>query len=415
MNHRSEPFSMLARRAADPPISWLMKLALDRPGLISLAAGFTDNETLPVSDVAEITRDLFADKKSSRQALQYGSTIGLPELRRQLLSHWRRQDHVSSRSLSDDDVIVTNGSQQLLHLVSETLCDSGDIVLMEDPTYFVFLGIVEALGIRPAGFTDVVDLEKRLEALRRKRQLSRLKMLYLVTYYRNPTGHTWTLESKREALNLVKHYERAAGHKIYILEDAAYRDLRFEGDDVPSFKSLDTGNQRVIYANTLTKPFATGIKLGYGILPAEVMRTVLRLKGNQDFGSSNLLQTIMARVFAEGRYVRHLPTLASAYRAKRDVMCEAIRRWLPANVTFEKPGGGLYVWARLPEGERTGVDGALFRRAVKSGVLYVPGEMCYCRDETRPAPRNFMRLSYGSQNAAGIRRGIRLLGEAIRK
>src|SRR5262249_8302054 len=153
---------------------------------------------------------------------------------------------------------------------------------------------------------------------------SRLKLVYLCTYFQNPTGHTWSIDAKREALAVVKYYERKAGHPIYILEDAAYRDLRFEGDDVPSFKSLDPGNARVLYTNTLTKPFATGIKLGYGILPKAVMQAVLRSKSNHDFGTSNFLQTLLARAFADGVYDRHLPKIAAGYRAKRDAMCEEL-------------------------------------------------------------------------------------------
>src|SRR5208283_1830172 len=137
---------------------------------------------------------------------------------------------------------------------------------------------------------------------------------------------------------------RAAGHPLYILEDAAYRDLRFEGDDVPSFKSLDPRNEQVIYSNTFTKPFATGLKLGYGILPAAVLRHVLRSKANHDFGTSNFLQEILARALASGRYDRHLPELAVAYRLKRDAMIAALDASFPKTARYQKSRGGLYVW-----------------------------------------------------------------------
>ena len=184
-----------------------MKLALDRPDLISLAAGFTDNETLPVEEVEQITRGILRQPKLARAALQYGTTIGLPQLRHELLRRWQKQDAVTLNAsrFTPEDVIVTNGSQQLLYLVTEVLCDPGDIVLVEDPTYFVYLGILQAMDVRTFGFDGTDALKLRLQQLKSKRLLARLKLLYLVTYFQNPTGRTWSLEAKREALDIVKH------------------------------------------------------------------------------------------------------------------------------------------------------------------------------------------------------------------
>ncbi len=444
-------FSALARRTTEPPISWLMKLALDRPDLISLAAGFTDHETLPIEEVERATRDILRRPKTARAALQYGTSIGLPQLRRELLRRWQRQDGITLHAprLTLDDCVVTNGSQQLLYLVTEVLCDPGDIVLVEDPTYFVYLGIVEAMGIRAVGFDSIANLASKLESLKRRRLLPRLKLLYLVTYFQNPTGRTWPWEMKRELLAIVKHYERAAGHPLYIVEDAAYRDLYFEGQDVPSFKTLDTRNERVAYTNTLTKPFATGIRIGYGILPPALMRAVLHSKGNHDFGSSNFLQTILARALANGLYERHLPQIAAAYRRKRDVMVAALdttfrcrgasgkrqdsggmlttcasftskafgagKRSYTGMVQarYEKPHGGLYVWVELDPRVKTGPNSKLFRRALDAGVLYVPGELCYCSDPSRPIPQNRIRLSFGAPTVEQIQKGIRLLADSI--
>jgi len=408
-------FSALARRSTEPPISWLMKLALDRTDLISLAAGFTDNETLPVEEVRQIMRDLFQRSGAARAALQYGTSVGLPQLRQEILRRWLKQDQITEPGspITSSDVIVTNGSQQLLYLVTEVLCDPGDVVLVEDPTYFVYLGIIEAMGIRAAGFGSVSSLKSKLESLKRGRLLPRLKLLYLVTYFQNPTGHTWSLDAKRETVDMVKHYERAAGHRIYIVEDAAYRDLRFEGRDTPSFKTLDPRNERVAYTNTLTKPFATGIKIGYGILPPALMRAVLHSKGNHDFGSSNFLQTVLARALADGLYERHLPQIAAAYRRKRDVMAAQLRTSFSTSARHEKPPGGLYVWLELDPRVKTGLKSRLFPRALDAGVLYVPGELCYCSDPSRAIPQNCIRLSFGGPTIQQIQKGVRLLAGAL--
>ncbi|MCX7886089.1 MAG: PLP-dependent aminotransferase family protein [Verrucomicrobiae bacterium] len=381
-----------------------MKLALERPGLISLAVGFTDAGTLPTAEVGAIVRELSREPVRAQAALQYGTTAGLYELRCELARRCERA--------RPDEIIVTNGSQQLLYLVAEVLCDPGDIVLVEDPTYFVFLGIVEARGLQTFGFSGLVELERKLEMLRQRRRLQRLKFLYLVSYFQNPTGQTWSLEAKREVLALLRHYERFAGHPIFLLEDAAYRDLRFEGADVPSFRALDT--RRVLYAGTLTKPFATGMRVGYGVLPAPLRQHVLRAKGNHDFGTSNFLQVVLARALASGLYDRHLPVLARAYRRKRDVMLEALKRNFPATARYQPPRGGLYVWVELAPACCTGVRSRLFQRALDAGVLYVPGEMCYAADPTRLVPRNAMRLSFGAPSVGDIQRGVELLAAAIR-
>lgn len=408
-------FSALARRSSEPPISWLMKLALERRDLISLAVGFTDNETLPIAEVAQLTREVLARPNTARAALQYGTTLGLPQLRHEIWRWWERQDQVTPHAsrLTSADLIVTTGSQQLLYLISEVLCDPGDIVLVEDPTYFVYLGIIEAMGIRALGFEALNGLKSKIQTLKSRGLLPRLKMLYLVTYFQNPTGRTWTLEMKRETLAIVKHHERAAGHPIYLVEDAAYRDLRFEGADVPSFKLLDPGNQRVAYVNTLTKPFATGFKIGYGILPRALMRHVRRSKGNHDFGSSNFLQTVLARALAEGLYERHLPKIAAGYRAKCDAMVEELAEAFPKSARYEKPRGGLYVWVELPPQLKTGVHSRRFRHALQAGVLYVPGELCFCHDPSRKIPHNCMRLSFGAVPTEQIRKGVRLLATVL--
>jgi 2-aminoadipate transaminase len=410
-----EHFSALARRLREPPISWLIRLALERRGLISLAAGLTDNATLPAAELERLARRILSRPATARAALQYGTTIGLPALRRHLLRYWRQQDGEAADAVAvgPDDVIVTTGSQQLLYLIAEVLCDPGDVVLVEDPTYFVYLGIVEALGVQAAGFSGLEALKGRLARLHRQGRLRRLKLLYLVTYFQNPTGHTWSLEEKREALEIARHYERAAGHPIYIVEDAAYRDLRFEGADVPSFKSLDGGNARVAYTNTLTKPFATGLKTGYGILPPPLMRAVLCSKGNHDFGSANFLQTLLARAFADGVYQRHLPRIAAAYRAKRDAMLAELGAAFPASARWKTPGGGLYVWVELERRVGTGLTSRLFKRALQAGVLYVPGEICYCADAAREVPRHCLRLSFGAPSTRQIRAGIRRLASAL--
>ena len=400
-----------------------MQLALDHPKLISLAAGFTDSETLPVEDVRELMTDILRSRETGLPALQYGSTQGDPRLRQLTARRLRRLDGVpvSQRSLSSDRMIITNGSQQLLYMTMEASCDAGDIVLVEDPTYFVFLGILQSRGLRARGVRmehdglDLGQLEKVLKELKKSGGISRLKALYLVSYFQNPTGITTGFEKKRRALALLRNYERAAGHPIYLLEDAAYRELRFRGKEVPSALADRRHADRVVYAGTYSKPFATGTRVGFGILPERLFTAVLRIKANHDFGTSNLLQQLVAQALASGRYETHLRRLRQRYARKARVMSNALKQHFPREINWQEPEGGLYVWARLPRVTGSGTKSGLFQAALRKNILYVPGQLCYADDATRSKPDHEMRLSFGSARENDIREGIRRLGSVLAK
>ena len=413
-----------------------MELALARPGLISLAAGFTDPPTLPVRATRRLLSALLRARETGEPALQYGTTAGLPPLRRLTAE---RVQHLDAAALATaeprtsraaraqlheglyapDDWLITNGSQQLLYLVTEALCDPGDIVLVEDPTYFVFLGIIQSHGLRSRGIpleADGLDLRRLarvLESLQAAGELPRVKLLYLVSYFQNPTGTTTSLAKKAAVVALLRRYERAAGHPIYMVEDAAYRDMRFVGEDVASALTVPGAAARVIYAGTYSKPFATGVRVGFGRLPAGLLTAAARIKGNHDFGTTSLTQHLLAGALASGEYQRQLAPLRRRYAAKARVLAEALGRHFPANVAWHEPQGGLYVWARVPEPLRTGVGSRLFRQALDEGVLYVPGRLCYAEDPTRRAPDREMRISFGSATLREIAVGTARLGRVI--
>lgn len=418
---KNTALSQLARRTPEPSISWLMKLSLDHPQLISLAAGFTDNESLPVGEARALLDTVLSSPRAARAALQYGSTVGDMTLR-ELTAGRVRQSDASGRAAdyAPARTIITHGSQQLLYMTTEALCDPGDIVLVEDPTYFVYLGIMQSHALRARGVKldedglNLAHLEQVLEELRRRGDLPRVKMLYLVTYFQNPTGRTTSWAKKQAALEILRRYERVAGHPIYLLEDAAYRELRFTGGDERSALATP-GADRVIYAGTYSKPFASGARVGFGLLPEPVFTAVARIKGNHDFGTSNLLQQLLARALETGAYEKHLPGLRRRYAAKAARMTAAIRKHFPASVRWAEPRGGLYVWAQLPARFRSGVKSKLFQTALQRDVLYVPGELCYGADATRRRPNCELRLSFGGAKDAEIPKGIERLGAVLRE
>jgi 2-aminoadipate transaminase len=415
--------SRLGQRSEAPPISWLIEVALSRPQLISLAAGFTDNESLPVTDARELLNEILGSRKTGQAALQYGTTAGDPVLRELTAQDFRLLDGSldNDKAYSADRMIITNGSQQMLYMVTEALCDEGDIVLVEDPTYFVYIGILQSHGLRGRGVKMEQDglslehLERTLESLKKSGDLKSVKMLYLVSYYQNPTGLTTSFEKKQGALKLLRKYEKAAGHPIYLLEDAAYRELRFTGGDVKSALAAKGSSNRVIYAGTYSKPFATGTRVGFGILPDPVYTAVVRIKGNHDFGTSNLLQQLLVKAISSGKYEEHLTALQRRYAKKAKGMLAAMKQFFPAEVQWWEPQGGLYYYARLPKALQTGPKSKLFQKALARDVLYVPGELCYANDPTRRKPENEMRLSFGGGTEQNIHLGIERLGGVLRE
>jgi len=414
--------SKMGRRTGVPPISWLMQTALTRPKLISLAAGFTDNSTLPVKISRKVLNDILRSPKTGQPALQYGITAGEMNLRTLTAKHLQKLDGGHDSAHSPEHVIITGGSQQLLYMTLEALCDEGDIILVEDPTYFVFLSILQSRGIKARGVKlerdgiDLAHLEKVLEQLKKSGELRRVKALYLVTYFQNPTGATTSLAKKAATLKLLKKYERAAGHPLYLLEDAAYRELRFDhGADVPTALTLPGAAERVIYTGTYSKPYAPGARVGFGILPEPIFTTVQRIKGNHDFGSANLLQQLLAGALASGLYDKHVAKVRKNYSRKAAVMKQALAEHFPKSVEIWESGGGLYFWARLPKKISAGVKSKVFQAALKADVLYVPGELCYADDPSRKKPDNEMRISFGSASVDNIREGIKRLGAVLRK
>jgi 2-aminoadipate transaminase len=400
-----------------------MQQALETPGLISLAAGFVDQKSLPVEASARAIAGLFEDREEGRRALQYGTTQGDPGLRAELIAQLERNERVPAgtfRAVSERTV-VTGGSQQLLYLIAEALLDPDDIVLVEAPTYFVFLGVLETRGARVIGVaTDrgglrLDALEATLEELEGRGLLGRVKLIYTVTEHANPTGISLTEARRGPLVALARRWSERSRGRIYVLEDAAYRGLTFAEAEPPSVWRHDHEGDTVILARTFSKTFSPGFKTGYGILPESLLGPVLRLKGNHDFGSGHFAQQLLERLLAEGTYERHVAGLVARYRRKRDVLLEALAEHLAPfgdHVSWTRPRGGLFVWLTVPEGLDTGPDGPLWARAVAEGVLYVPGAYAFA-DAPGPVPRNHARLCFGVPGETELVEGVRRLAGAL--
>ena len=370
------PFSSTTRRTDDSPISDLMARALAAPNLVSLAAGFVDHSTLPTEIVAECAASLLADPIEGRRALQYGTTRGDLRLRENLVSHLERNEGVATGTYSHvlDRTIVTSGSQQLLYLVAEALVDPGDIVLVEAPTYFVFLGLLKSRGAVVIGIpTDegglqIDALEETLADLEQQGKLDRVRLIYTVSEHSNPTGLSLAADRRGPLVQIAERWSKHS--RIFILEDAAYRGLTFEGPEAPSVWSHDPSGETVILARTFSKTFSPGMKTGWGVLPESLVRPILNLKGNHDFGSNHFAQQLLEKALIEGHYDRQIALLKKTYRSKRDVTIAALEEefgQFGSDVSWTHPNGGLYVWLTLPDVIDTGRDGRFFDRCVEEG------------------------------------------------
>ncbi len=424
--------SAKAIRTTESPISSLIATALANPSLISFAAGLVDPLTLPVNACATLAQKILADPVRGRAALNYDTTLGLAALREKVLSHLAglEKKPAAAMGLTPEDMVITTGSQQALYLIGDVLLDPGDIVITANPSYFVFAGSLQSLGadVRTVPMDeegmDVEAVGRLLEGLDKSGELGRVKFIYCTSFFQNPTGLTLSAARRPRLLEIAKRFSR--DHRILILEDAAYRELLYDGPSLPSIKSFDPDNRYTILTQTFSKPFAPGLKTGYTAMPGDLLEAVVHQKGSHDFGSSHLAQQILLEAMADGTYAAHGEILRAGYRKKRDEMIAALKKHMPLQGTegmgigdgngihWTHPHGGLYVWMTLPERINTSRDGRMFGECVKAGVLYVPGEYCFHADEQGHFPENHLRLSFGHVALEKIDEGIARMAGVIR-
>jgi 2-aminoadipate transaminase len=315
--------------------------------------------------------------------------------------------------------MVTTGSAQLIYLVCEALLDPGDIVLVEAPTYFVFLGPVETRGARAIripiddGGLCLDVLEATLAQLASEGTLERVKLIYTMPEHANPSGISLAAERRRPLIDIARRY--STKHRVFVLEDAAYRGLSFNASEPPSLWSLDHEAETVILARTFSKTLSPGFKVGFGVLPHGLVDSIHSLKANHDFGSANFNQMILERILSDGSYDRHVAGLVDLYRRKCGVFLAALDEFvrpIDPELRWTRPKGGLFVWMTVPEGLDTSFAGPLFSHCAQEGVIYVPGDHAFAQ-EPEPPPRNELRLTFGLPREDELVEGARRLGAAL--
>mgnify|MGYP002545831727 FL=1 len=331
--HRSTHAGSLRPPAANK----ILDMSAD-PAIISLAAGNPAPEAYPIAAVQDITRRILEEEPL--EALQYSVPQGDPSLRR-AVTDWMRSRYGCGREF--DDCVIVSGAQQGGDLTARILCDLGDIVLCEEPTFLGCLDAFRAAGARLRGVPmqeDGIDVDALEVALR---EGGPIRFLYTIPNFQNPTGITMSMEKRRRV------YELAVQYDILILEDNPYGDLRFRGEALPPIKSLDeTGH--VIYMGSFSKILAPGVRTGYVLAHRDLIAQYTTLKSACDVHSNILAQKICYRFLTEQDMDAHLAGLAAVYRRKSTLMLDAFDRCFDSRVTRTEPDGGLFVWCNLPEG-----------------------------------------------------------------
>ena len=394
----SKFYSKNAQNMMRSEIRDLLKLTR-QPGVISFGGGLPSPETFPVMELEEITCELL--RKKGAVALQYGPTEGEVSLREEIAKLMNRE----KSGVTPDNVLVTSGSQQGLDVVAKVFLDPGDIVLMELPSYIGGLQAFSAYRAKMIGVpqddeglkTDL--LEKALARLAKKGR--KPKFIYVVPDFQNPSGITMTLERRKRVLELAREYE------VPIIEDSPYRDLRFTGKSIPMIFSLDKENY-VIALGTFSKLLCPGLRLAWITAPSEWMERMVVAKQSMDLSSPIFTQLMVAEYLKRGLLPQQIERIRRLYARKRDVMLNALERFMPEGVEWTKPEGGLFLWVKLPK-KMSASD--LFPKAVENKVAYVVGSAFHCNGKGQ----NTMRLNFSYPTEEQIDEGIGRLAKMIRE
>ena len=370
-----------------------------QPDVISLAGGLPAPELFPIDEYRRAFEWVL--ETDGAQALQYGPSEGYRPLRALLA----RRLTGFGMQCTPDDVLVTNGSQQALDLIGKILLNPSDTVLVEKPTY---LGALQAFNQYQATYAVVPmdedgmcvdDVERVLTRQRTNGQ--HIKFIYALPNFQNPTGRTMSLDRRRRLVEVANHFG------VPIVEDDPYGELRYEGQALPTLKSLDRDDS-VIYLGTFSKILAPGFRLGWILAGPQVQETLLHGKQPSDLHTGMAQQMATYEVAKDGFVDEHVKHIKDFYRERRDVMLRAIEEHFPSEAHYTRPSGGLFVWAELPLHIDTR---ELLLDAVKEKVAFVPGQGFHADS----SGTNTMRLNFSNVPPDQLREGVRRLGLAIQR
>ncbi|WP_173142515.1 aminotransferase-like domain-containing protein [Kibdelosporangium persicum] len=394
MATRNPPAPVRASGVASSPVRDLLALA-DRPEVISFAGGFPDQALLDVTGIRTAFTAVLSEAGASRN-LQYSPTEGSPALRELVAERLTAQGLPTGA----DSLLITTGSQQALSLVTTTLLDSRAVVLVEEPTYLAALQCFRLSGAKVVpvpGDEHGIRPDALADAARREKPT----MLYVVPTFANPTGRTLSGTRRRDIAQI------ATEQGFWLVEDDPYAELRYSGTAVPPVSAQPVVGQHAIYLGSLSKIGAPGLRLGWLRAPASILRSLAIVKQSADLHTSTVDQAAAAHYLRMNVLDEHIGRLRAAFRARRDAMLGAMTTTLPEGSTWTRPDGGMFIWSQLPAGYDTRL---LLTEALAANVAFVPGQSFH----TRTSAPATMRLSFTSNNIAGITTGMARLAAILR-
>jgi len=389
-----------AARAAEMLPSEIRSLfaVASRPEIVSLAGGMPNLSALPMEMMAEVIKKLILTNGS--EALQYGSGQGHPKLREQICDVMA----LEGIRANPDDVVVTTGSQQALDLISRIFIDPGDVVLVEAPSYVGALGTFrqyEASVVHVEMDNDGLVPNSLRAAIKSLRAAGRkIKFLYLIPNYQNPTGVCLPADRRTEILSICREEE------IFVVEDNPYGLLGFDKPSPNAMRAEDSEN--VIYLGSFSKTIAPGLRVGWALVPQSLKDKLVISSESSILCPSNFTQLTISSYLADQPWRDQIASFCDLYKARRDAMLESLEQHFPAEATWTKPGGGFYVWVNLPAEIDTK---ALVPKAIVAKVAYVPGSAFYADGLGSWS----MRLSYCHPTPERIREGVKALGGVIKQ
>lgn len=374
----------------------ILKATAD-PSIIPLAAGNPAPDAFPVDEVREIAKDIL-DKRPI-DALQYGVSEGYQPLRDTILSWMKRRENIGT---DNDNILIVSGATQVMDLTTKVLCNEGDAVICEEPSFIGSLNCFRSYGCTLKGVpveADGMDVNALEEVLK---STPNAKFIYTIPNFQNPSGATMSLAKREKLYALAKQYG------VMILEDNPYGDLRVSGESIPTIKSMDTDGI-VIYAGSFSKILAPGLRVAYCIGPKQLLAKMTVGKQASDVHTACLNQMIVDEWFKKYDVDAHIEKIQKIYKAKLDLMCDCIDKELGDFVEYVRPEGGLFIWCKLPDN----VDMLEFvKKAVEKKVAVVPGNAFLMNDNDST---QYIRLNFSTPSDEGIVNGIKALGEVAKE
>lgn len=370
----------------------ILKATAD-PAVIPFAAGNPDAAAFPIEEVRAISKRIFEEEPVT--ALQYGVTEGYAPLRARV-KQYMKEKHNIGRDF--DDLIITSGATQVMDLSTKTLCNFGDVVISESPSFIGSLNCFRSYGVQLRGVPVEAD-GMNMDILEQKLQENQnVRFIYTIPNFQNPSGATMSLEKRKKLYALAKQYG------VLILEDNPYGDLRVSGEALPSIKSMDEDGI-VIYAGSFSKVLAPGVRVGYTVAPAPIVAKMTVGKQAADTHTPMFTQMLVDEWMATTDFEAHIQKIREIYRRKLNLMCDLIDEKLGGFVEYVRPEGGMFVWCKLPDSVNM-LD--FCARAVEKKVAVVPGS-AFTVEEGETT--NCFRMNFTTPSDENIVKGMDILGE----